>query len=164
MVLTSISRFEHWKTWQSNNAWQNLKMGFKMVAIPNVLGTKDTNIFSPFLFFLFYFFIQGEVINAHGSIRAGTTMRWLMGFILYDDDTYPLMENLLAHWALVSLLVQSSITTFRIWCNSTIEWKHNHKVFSYLLPQHSDKAAPFFILFLFSCWIILDSTQLPSLI
>lgn len=48
-------------------------------------------------------------------------MRWLMGFILYDDDTYPLMENLLAHWALVSLLVQSLITTFRIWFNSTIE-------------------------------------------
>lgn len=69
----------------------------------------------------FFFFIQEEVITAHGSIRAGTTMRWLMGFILYDDDTYPLMENLLAHWALVSLLVQSLITTFRIWFNSTIE-------------------------------------------
>lgn len=102
-------------------------MGFKMGTIANVLGTKyytvctqqykDTNIFRQYFFTL----IQGEVITVNGSIRAGTTMRWLMGFILYDDDTYPLMENLLAHWVLVSILVQSSITTFRIWPNSTIE-------------------------------------------
>lgn len=48
---------------------------------------------------------QGHAVTANGCISAESEMRWLKGFIVNDDDTRPLMENLLAHRALVSVLV-----------------------------------------------------------
>lgn len=53
------------------------------------------------------------------------------------------MENLLAHWALVSISMHSSIALVSIGLNCTDEQKLNHKVFSNFLPQHSEQSFSF---------------------
>lgn len=59
------------------------------------------NIFTCLVLFSF----KHHAATANGWISAESETRWLKGFIVNDDDTRPLMENLLAHRALVSVLV-----------------------------------------------------------
>lgn len=67
---------------------------------------KYLNIFTCLVLFSFKLHAtQGHAATANGCISAESEMRWLKGFIVNDDDIRPLMENLLAHRALVSVLV-----------------------------------------------------------
>lgn len=63
---------------------------------------KDSKMFSLNL-------TEGQIMSVKGSICAETALRWLTGFIVNDEDTCPLRENLLALWALVGILMHSSI-------------------------------------------------------
>lgn len=72
--------------------------------------------------------MQVHVVTIHGCAGAESAAHWLKGFIVNEDDTWPLMENLLAHWALVSILMHSSRALVSIGLHSADEQKLNHKV------------------------------------
>lgn len=43
------------------------------------------------------------VFTINGCSGAESVVHWLKGFIVNEDNTWPLMENLLPRWALVSI-------------------------------------------------------------